>query len=170
MSRIKKIFTESNLLKRNSSVLFATFAVYIKGERLPSNGMIEPILSFFLPKVKDFVLLIQPHPGSDRINPIIQEYVKSIRVKNIIISPLLYLPLYLLCKIQNNDNTHISFKIRDFFSVLYCGFVFGRKYDFFIGFESINALAGIILRKLGKVKTVIYYVSDYSPKRFGSQF
>lgn len=39
-------------------------------------------------------------------------------------------------------------------------------FDLYIGLESINALAGIILKKLGKIKTVVYYVSDYSPKRY----
>ncbi|MBI2268241.1 MAG: glycosyltransferase [Candidatus Blackburnbacteria bacterium] len=32
--------------------------------------------------------------------------------------------------------------------------------------ESINALAGIVLRKLRKVRRVVYYVSDYSPERY----
>lgn len=167
---MEKKFKHINFLNKKLSVFFATFAVYIKGKRIPSNGMIEPILSFFLPKVKYFTLLIQPHPGSDRINPIIQEYVKSIKVKDMIISSLLYFPLYLLCKIQNSDDTHISFKMRDFFSVLYSGFALGKKYDLFIGFECINALAGIMLRKLGRVKKVIYYVSDYSPRRYGNLF
>lgn len=163
---MKKNFIESSFLNKNSSVLFATFAVYIKGERLPSNGMIEPIPSFFLPKIKQLTLIIQPHPGSDRINPIVEVYEKTVKAKETTISSFWYLPLYLLCKIQNNDNTHVSFKLRDFLSVLYCGFALGKKHDLFIGFESINALAGIILRKLGRVKMVIYYVSDYSPKRY----
>lgn len=164
---MKKNRTESNFINEKTSVLFATFAVYINGKRLPSNGMIEPILFFFLPKVQTFTLLIQPHPSSDRISPIIEEYDKNLKVKESIISPFFLLPLYFLCDMQNSDNTHISFKLRDLFSVLYCGF-FSKKYDLFIGFESINALAGIILRKFRKVKTVIYYVSDYSPRRFGN--
>ncbi|MDO8659003.1 MAG: glycosyltransferase [Candidatus Parcubacteria bacterium] len=167
---MKKRLEKINLFNKNSSVLFATFAVYIKGERLPSNGMIEPILSFFLPKVKDFTLLIQPHPGSDRISPIIQLYKNGMKMSNRIISSILYLPLYLLCKIQNNDSTHISFKIRDFLSVLYSGFALGKKHDLLIGFESINALAGIMLRKFGRVNTVIYYVSDFSPKRYKNSY
>lgn len=161
-------FKKNDILNKDSSVLFATFAVYVKGKRLPSNGMIEPILSFFLPKVKDFTLLIQPHPSSDRISPIIETYEKNSKIKETIISPFLYFPLYLLCKMQNSDNTHVSFKLRDFFSVLFIGFTSGKKFDFIIGLESINALAGIMLKKLGRVRTVIYYVSDYSPKRYGN--
>lgn len=166
---MKEKLERISFLNKNSSVLFATFAGYIKGERLHANGMVSPMLSFFLPKVGDFSLLIQPHPGSDRINPILEVYRKNHKMKETIISALLYLPLYLLCRIQNNDNTHISFKLRDFFSVIFVGFTRRNKFDLFIGLESVNALAGIILRKLGKVKMVVYYVSDYSPKRFGNR-
>jgi len=163
---MKKGFTQNTFVYKNISVFFATFAVYINGKRIPSNGMIEPILSFFLPKVQRFTLLIQPHPSSDRISPILELYEKNRKVKETIISPFLYLPLYLLCKIQNSDNTHISFKLRDLLSVLHVGFALKKRHDIFIGFESINAIAGIILRKLRRVDKVVYYVSDYSPERF----
>lgn len=161
-----KKLRENHIFNKNSSVFFATFAVYINGKRLPANGMIDPILSFFLPKVKHFTLLIQPHPSSDRINPIIEMYEKNSKVSETIISPFLYLPLYLLCKVQNSDNTHVSFKLRDLLSVLFIGIFIRKNHDIFIGLESINALAGVILKKLGRVHTVIYYVSDYSPKRY----
>src|SRR3989344_3727201 len=45
-------------------------------------------------------------------------------------------------------------------------FIRNRRYDLFIGLEAVNAIAGILLRKLGIVKTVVYYVSDYSPDRY----
>ncbi len=78
----------------------------------------------------------------------------------------MYFPLYFLCKIQNVDSTHISFKLRDLLSVLYVSFSRREKYDIFIGLESINALAGLMLKRLGRVQTVIYYVSDYAPNRY----
>jgi len=158
-----------DIIDYHSSVLFATFAVFTHGKRMPSNGMIEPMLSYFLPKVRSFDLLIQPHPGSDRIDPIIETYKNTQKAGEAIMSPLWYSPLYLLCFLQNVDDTHISFKLRDFFSVLYAGFVHKGRYDLYIGLECINALAGIVLRKLGRVKNVIYYVSDYAPKRFSNK-
>ena len=39
-------------------------------------------------------------------------------------------------------------------------------YDCFIGYDNLNAFTGICLRKIGKVKKVIYYTVDYSPQRF----
>ncbi|MEK7536255.1 MAG: glycosyltransferase, partial [Patescibacteria group bacterium] len=44
------------------------------------------------------------------------------------------------------------------------------RFDLFIGLESINTLAGVILKKLGIVKTVVYYVSDFSLQRYHSSW
>ena len=41
-----------------------------------------------------------------------------------------------------------------------------KKYDLYVGFDNLNALSGIILRRLGFVKRCIYYVVDYTPIRF----
>src|SRR5205807_2167134 len=107
---------------------------------------------------------------SDRINPIIEEYQEKKIYKKWTLSKFFYFPLYLLCQWQNDHKTHISFKLRDIFSVLFVGFSSKSNYDYFIGLESINTLSGIILRRFGKVKKVIYYVSDYSPQRFNKSW
>ncbi len=67
---------------------------------------------------------------------------------------------------ERSGLTRISHKLRDFFSVIFIGLTQKDKYELFIGLEAVNAIAGIILRKIGKVETVVYYVSDYSPNRF----
>src|SRR6266705_786081 len=41
-----------------------------------------------------------------------------------------------------------------------------KKFDYFIGSNPLNALAGITLRKLGFVRKVIFYKIDYVPTRF----
>lgn len=40
------------------------------------------------------------------------------------------------------------------------------RYDNFVGFNSLNSLAGIILKKLGYVKKVVFVTVDYVPQRF----
>jgi glycosyltransferase involved in cell wall biosynthesis len=62
--------------------------------------------------------------------------------------------------------TRIPFKLRDFLTVLLFTISKGEKYQLFVGLESINALAGVFLKKLGLVQTVVYYVSDFSPSRY----
>lgn len=155
------------ILSSNSSVFFATFAPYENNKRLATNGMVEPMLSFLLPKLKRTLVVIQPHPGSDIVTPLIEIYQKKILKEERSIPPIYYFPLYLVCKLRNTSKTHVSFKLRDLFSVLFIGLKQKEPYDYFIGLEAINTLGGIILRRFGKVKKTIYYVSDYSPQRYG---
>lgn len=56
--------------------------------------------------------------------------------------------------------------IYEFFYVFFNTFLSKDNYDIFIGFDCLNAFAGIILRKFGKVEKVILYAMDFSPKRF----
>lgn len=43
-----------------------------------------------------------------------------------------------------------------------------QKWDLFIGLNNLNALSGLILKLLGKVKKVIFYGVDYAPQRFAN--
>ena len=42
------------------------------------------------------------------------------------------------------------------------------KYDYYVGFNNLNAFSGLLLRKIGKVEKCIYYVVDYTPNRFAN--
>lgn len=44
------------------------------------------------------------------------------------------------------------------------------KYDLFVGVDNLNCLAGLILKRLAKVRRVIYYSIDFSPVRFKNRF
>jgi len=152
------------MLNKATNVLIATFSPWKNGKRLPINGNVEPLVDFFVNKVNKTVLIDQVYPGSDFVMPRVEVYSKKKKsIKKL--SWWLYL-LYPFLKITNTGATHISFKLRDFFSVIDVGFNTEKSYDYFIGFEAINALAGVFLRRLGKVKKIIYYVSDYSPNRY----
>lgn len=56
--------------------------------------------------------------------------------------------------------------LRDFWKNISYVRKFGRGWDLYIGNDNLNALSGVILRKLGIVKKCVYYVIDYNPKRF----
>lgn len=155
---------------KNLSVFFATFAPYENNRRLPTNGMVEGTLNFLVPRIKRFLIVIQPYPGSDRIDPIIEKYENGKIKSESTFSKWFYLPIYLICLFQKKDKTYIVYKLRDLISVFLIGVRDIDSYDLFIGLESIHTIAGIWLRKLGKVKKVIYRVSDYSPNRYSSKF
>lgn len=153
---------------RDQKILIATFSIYQNGKRTSINGMIDSLLYFFLPKVKEIDLIDGLHPGSSDVITLIENYKnkKLISSKKSIISILLY-PILIF---QNKNATQVIFKIRDFLTVIEQGIKAGKKYDYFIGLECIYTIAGILLRKLGIVKKVIYYVSDYSPNRYSQKW
>lgn len=157
----------SNIIKlnKNSKILIATFSPWKNGKRLPTNGMVEPFIRYFSNKFGSLILIDQPHPGSDVVLPKIEEYKKEKSVK-LFKNSLLLKAFAPLLSLTNVHKTQISFKLRDFFSVLDFVFRSKTKYDLFIGFESVNALAGIILKKFRKINKVVYYVSDFSPNRY----
>lgn len=153
------------MTKRKLKVLFATFSPWENGKRMPTNGMIEPMLKFFLPKTEKFVLIDEPHPGSSRVLPIIEIYSKG-KLRKKTGTSFFVNWIYPFLVLRNSVGTRIPFKIRDLFSSIDYYLTTKEKFDLFIGLESINAISGIILKKLGAVKKVIYYVSDYSPQRY----
>ncbi len=44
----------------------------------------------------------------------------------------------------------------------------GEKIDLYIGIDNLNALSGVVLKKLNKVEKLVYYVIDYTPRRFAN--
>jgi len=68
-----------------------------------------------------------------------------------------------------------NLKVTEFFSYVqhvFLTFLFvarsNEKYDLCVGIDNLNALCGIILRKIGIVDKVVFYVIDYTPKRFNN--
>lgn len=157
-------------LTKKSTVLFATFSVWKNKQRLPINGNLDYLRDFLIPKIKKVVIIDQMHPGSEEVMPRIEEYNdQNIKFKLHTCSKYIYI-LEPILKMSKSSGTQIRFKIRDFLSVIDWSFRDKTTFDYFIGLESINALAGIFLRKLGRVKRVVYYVSDYSPQRYPQEW
>jgi len=56
--------------------------------------------------------------------------------------------------------------IKDFFFNINFGFKLKEKIEIYIGVDNLNTLAGIILKKFGKVKKVYYYIIDHMDRLF----
>ncbi|MDD5476682.1 MAG: glycosyltransferase [Candidatus Omnitrophica bacterium] len=66
-----------------------------------------------------------------------------------------------------SGQTVIRLKLRDFISNFYfILFCIPHKLDLFIGVESINALSAVLLKRLGCIRTVLYFSNDYHPNRY----
>lgn len=147
-------------------IIIATFSLTDKGKRTPINGMIEPLLSYFLDKTEKLDLIDGFHPGSSDVITKAETYTNGKQKKSYIMTTSKLLKPILL--LSNKNKTQTIFKIRDILTTLEWGIRTKGKYDLFIGLESIYTLTGIFLKKIGKVKKVVYYVSDFSPNRYGS--
>lgn len=56
--------------------------------------------------------------------------------------------------------------ILDFFTVFYLVFKQNQKYDYFLGVDGLNCLAGLLLKKMKKINCVVFYSIDFVPIRF----
>lgn len=56
--------------------------------------------------------------------------------------------------------------IKDIFLNIWFILASRHKFDYYIGFNNLNAFSGWFLKKIGKVDRCIYYVVDFTPKRF----
>ncbi len=45
----------------------------------------------------------------------------------------------------------------------------GRQYDLYIGVDPLNCLVGLVLKRFGIVKRVVFYAIDFVPRRFSSK-
>lgn len=60
----------------------------------------------------------------------------------------------------------LLFYVRDVFLTVWYVLTSARVYDFFIGSDNLNTFAGLILQFMGRVRHVVYYVIDFTPRRF----
>ena len=59
--------------------------------------------------------------------------------------------------------------LKDFFSTFFItSFFLRKKFNVYIGCDALNAFSGLILKKLGIVKEVMFYTIDYFPQRFNN--
>lgn len=56
--------------------------------------------------------------------------------------------------------------VKDIILTIWWTIKFGRKTEYYIGCDNINACTGFLLKKLGLVGKTIFYTIDYIPKRF----
>lgn len=151
-----------------ASVLFATFSAWENGKRLPTNGSVEPMRDYLVPRIEKLVIIDQLVPGTDDVLPKYEVYTGHKNIPVIGSVPFTLRVLEPLLRLCNSKGTNVLFKIRDFISVVDWALHDSTLFEYFIGLESVNAIAGVVLRKLGRVKNVVYYVSDYSPNRYAN--
>ncbi|MFC1693735.1 glycosyltransferase [Candidatus Latescibacterota bacterium] len=130
--------------------------VIVKHTHFESYGTPETELVRFLKGQASSILYIRhPFPEAKKIplNTTIVEYSPTGDIIRETKAPM----------IRGNN---LLFYIKDVFFSVYYVLKSGRKYDVYISADNLNTLAGLILRILGRVSNVVYYVIDFTPVRF----
>lgn len=148
-------------------VFISTYTFIYKGCRTNNSGPVIPLINFFITKSRTIYLLEQPLPGSDYSDVVLTIFKQGNKVDQETIS---FFFSKMAIEKQENTKTYVRLKLRDLLSNFYF-FIKKRnnvngKIGLFIGVECVNAICGIILRKLGLVDKVIYYIFDWAPDRY----
>ena len=133
--------------------------------------------------VKDKKIIISAHRMVYGVADAMSDYLKDKKVKEIFFIglPLVYnkkFSVKTFCNGRATKKEEFEKKVNlgsldyifELFYVLYKVLLQKGKYDLFVGYDSLNSFAGLVLRKLGKVEKVILYSMDFTPVRFNNKF
>lgn len=150
------------------NVFISTYTFIYNGIRTNNSGPVIPLMNFFKKRASVLYMLEQPLPGSDSMDTIFTVFQDGKEVeflrKNFFFSKM---PK----KRLDSNKTYMRLKLRDMFSNFYfmlkkLAVLRKEKAALFIGLESINTICGIIMRRLGLVDRVVYYIFDWAPDRY----
>lgn len=127
---------------------------YILSSHIVSDGPSQALRDYLIKNSRDFLWISHPlfykkgFKGSGFVNYLEGEKKKEKYFKQL----NLFLPLKYLVELLLNILFVLRLKNH-------------RQYEY-IGYDNLNAFGGVLLRKIGIVKKSVYYVVDYTPRRF----
>jgi glycosyltransferase involved in cell wall biosynthesis len=118
------------------------------------TGSVEDSLKDFLNEHKVGRLAYISHPFSyaSPLNSTLTLYEKGVEVSQ--------------SKGPAMKGPDLLFYAKDFLTTFMFMGKMRMKFDLYVGADNLNASAGLVLRRLGLVRRVIFYTIDYVPKRF----
>lgn len=117
------------------------------------DGMANCLVArYVIPRVSHFTLFEYPFEEEAGRPPLQSHYDNGSLTKRVSVC------------VSNVTGT-LSF-LRDYFCTVFHFIRNSRRYDYFVGVDSLNAASGLMLKALRRVRVVCFYSIDYSPKRF----
>lgn len=151
-----------------SSVLFAGYTVKRAGRRLRTSGPVQPFIEYFVPRFGEVYVLEQPLPESEDLLPTLETYRNGVLIETRNLPRWLRPWWHVSRKRQEKSGTILRLKFRDVLSLLWAALTIPRPTEILVGVESVNAALGVLLRKLGRARKVVYYLFDFTPRRYAS--
>ena len=147
----------------DKKVIIASYTHIANGVFTTIGGPALAVKNYLLAnKIKCLVCIWQPLPISDTLSAIEEVFENGKEV----IKRRFHVINWPFGRKKEISLIYVLLKARDIISTFYFTLKLNGCFDIFIGVESLNAIVGILLRKLGIVKTVVYYNLDYGEVRF----
>ncbi len=129
----------------------------VKHTYTPTGGAEQELLRYLRRRAKTVVYVSHPFPDARGvpINTAVTVYEKGKQTEEIL-APLVKGPSPV-------------FFVKDVICTLWYLLRKGVRFQLYFGVDNLNANTGLILRRLGAVERVVYYVIDYAPHRFSSR-
>jgi glycosyltransferase involved in cell wall biosynthesis len=126
----------------------------VKHTYTPTGGAEQELLRYLRPRAKAVAYISHPFPDARGVplNSAITLFERGERTQDFL-APLVKGP------------APISFAKDMLFTLWYLSRLEPR-FQIYIGVDNLNARSGLLLRRLGTIRRVIYYVIDYAPHRF----
>jgi len=156
------------MTRKLDSVFIATCSDIIdeSGERVRHNGTAWPLIDYFSSRCRQVSVLELSQPRKGMLNrPQLSRYVDGTFEGMRTWGPLMTRP-FALDPASATHDTSMRLKVRDLLACFWAAGVHRQRYDLFIGVESLLAICGGWLKKLGMVRESVYYISDWSPWKF----
>lgn len=145
---IYNFLVEHGLNKSNTSVVEVTHITEIYGPA-------EALENYLKQNYNEFLIIAHPLHISSLNNSIYKIHANG-ELQNI--------NRYRIFK-----SSEVISYLQHFLLTLYILMKTKRKFNIYIGVDNLNAFAGILLKAFGLVNKVVFYVIDYTPRRFKSK-
>lgn len=140
------------------------------GNRETHSTPAWPMIDFFYKRCEELVVVELPLPRKKMFfRPQAVRYLKGIFIERRLMPWILSWP-FSIPEHKIKPRTYLRLKIRDMLAVIWFMLVFRHCFEIFIGVESILAMFGGVLKKIGVVKLSVYYISDWAPVKFQIAF
>lgn len=164
-----------DLRSKASSIIIACHSDKTDGRRGSGSGPVEPLLRYLLKRNVRWIFLIeQPHPNvTGALDCTLEVYHEGELLATHTTSPWRF--LYDIPPHRRRCRTYIRLKLRDAISVWFFLRLLRRRYAdglpaaYFIGVESVNALAARLFGSGRLFARIVYYLFDWSPRRYANR-
>jgi glycosyltransferase involved in cell wall biosynthesis len=144
------------------------------GDRRSSgSGPLDPLLAYFRDRGARYVVLVeQPHPHRDLpIECRLEVYREGRRIASHTHTAFRW--LWNVPAAKRRDRTYLRLKLRDGLAAAHFARLLRRDHpdlavDWLIGVESLNVLIGAAFRRRLRIGHLVYYVIDWSPRRYAN--